>query len=231
MKLTKKQINFLGNVVKGRWVLNTNGEVDVDGVVDMRSMYLKEIPVKFGSVSGGNFYCSFNKLTSLIGSPTSIEGGNFECHSNQLTSLEGSPKSIVGGGFGCADNKLTSLEGCPTSIEGGILHCSFNQLTDYFKNIKEEDFPHWDKLKWDYILSEYPFLINVTKKYVIDWEKYLRVYPQTKEYLITEPKEDDVKLHSTSNSIKIENGNLTLNINNSEINIKITDKTNFNLTF
>ena len=137
----------------------------------------------------------------------------------------------VSGSFYCSNNQLTSLEFAPKSV-GGNFYCSRNNLTNYFKNIKEEDFTLWDRLNWNIVLQEYPFLINIYKNYTTqeDLKGYLEEIPQTKEYLITESEEDD-KSHSTSNSIKIENGNLTLNVNNSEINFKITDKTNFNLTF
>ena len=74
----------------------------------------------------GNFGCSYNKLTSLEGAPSSV-GGNFGCSYNKLTSLEGAPSS-VGGYFYCYINKLTSLEGAPASV-GGYFICSYNQLT------------------------------------------------------------------------------------------------------
>ena len=163
MELTKEQIEFLDRVCYGRkyWKLNSNGEVDVDGGVVMSGMNLTEIPVKFGSVKGGRFYCYNNQLTSLIGSPTSIEDGYFNCSSNQLT----------------------SLEGCPISIDDGWVYFYKNPLTNYFKNIKEEDFLHWDKLYWGDILRKYPFLINIAKKYIKDLKWYLERFPQTKLYL------------------------------------------------
>jgi hypothetical protein len=57
----------------------------------------------------GNFYCSYNKLTSLQGAP-SIVKGYFVCINNNLTSLEGAP-SVIGGYFYCFHNKLKSLAG------------------------------------------------------------------------------------------------------------------------
>ena len=160
MKLTEEQIEFLDRVCDGSWKLNSDGEVDVDGSVYMSYMNLKEIPVKFGRVKG-DFLCSDNQLTSLKNAPTSI-GASFSCSKNQLTSLKNAPKTIVGGRF----------------------YCSKNNLTNYFKNIKEEDFPHWDKFNWGSILEEYPFLINIGKKYLSkDFKYYLDNYPQTKLYL------------------------------------------------
>ena len=55
----------------------------------------------------GNFYCSYNQLTSIEFCPQEV-GGNFHCYKNQLTSLEFCPKE-VGGDFYCSSNKLTSL--------------------------------------------------------------------------------------------------------------------------
>ena len=165
MELTKEQIKFLDEVVSGTWKLNSNGEVDVKGWVGMQGMNLTEIPVKFGSV-WGDFNCSMNQLISLKNSPTSV-GGNFYCYFNNLTSLEGSPSSVGGGWFDCSRNNLTNK----------------TNLTNYFKNTKEEDFPHWGKLNWNFVLQEYPFLINIGKKYLSkDFKYYLDKYPQTKIY-------------------------------------------------
>ena len=162
MNLTKEQIEFLDEVCYRReyWKLNSNGEVDVDGGVTMGFLNLTEIPVKFGSVSS-----------------------YFHCYNNQLTSLEGCPTS-VGEGFYCYNNQLTSLEFAPTSV-GGEFYCSNNQLTNYFKTIKEEDFPHWEKLDWGWVLDGHPFLINICKKYLLkdDLKYYLDNYPQTEIYL------------------------------------------------
>jgi hypothetical protein len=109
----------------GRYRINEDNSVDVDGSVDLRGYNLNKLPIKFRNVSG-SFDCSDNQLTSLEGAPQSV-GGGFDCSDNQLTSLEGAPQS-VGGGFDCRNNQLTSLEGAPQSI-GGYFNCSYNQLT------------------------------------------------------------------------------------------------------
>jgi len=86
---------------------------------------------------GGYFYCSSNKLISLEFCPEKV-GGNFWCSSNKLTSLEFCPKE-VGGYFYCSNNKLTSLEFCPKEV-GGYFDCSDNQLTslaDIHKHLKK----------------------------------------------------------------------------------------------
>ena len=162
MELTKEQMEFLNKVCDGKynWAIDPKGNIEVIGDVDMRFMKLTEIPVKFGKI-GAHFYCSNNQLTTLKNCP-----------------------DVVYYGFDCSYNKLTSLEFAPTSVWGDF-YCSNNQLTNYFKNIKEEDFPHWDKLYWGSIIEEYPFLINTGKKYMTkeEFRGYLEKFPQTKIYL------------------------------------------------
>jgi len=143
MKLTQEQIEFLNVHCKGKWTLNENGEVDVDGGVTIFENGLTDLPVKFGKV----------KET-----------------------------------FFCYNVGITTMEKYPTSV-GGSLMCYTRNLTDYFKNIKEEDFPHWDKMNWLGLLDEYPFLINIGKKYApymmgqYDLNYVLNKFPQTKLYL------------------------------------------------
>jgi len=115
------------------WTQNPDGTIDVDGNVYINGIGLKELPLKFGKVSG-NFSCSFNKLTGLEGAPSEV-GGYFYCHFNKLTTLEGSPKE-VSGDFVCHDNKLTNLDGGPKEV-GGEFNCSFNKLTNLDGGPKE----------------------------------------------------------------------------------------------
>ena len=97
-------------------------KVNVTGDVNLQRLYLRKLPITFGTV-GGDFDCLDNKLTSLIGCPTEVIG-NFYCSDNKLTSLKGCPHK-VGRDFWCCDNKLTSLKGCPSKI-GGDFWCSRN---------------------------------------------------------------------------------------------------------
>jgi len=140
MELTEEQIEFLDKVCGDRrnYTINENGEVDVAGSVNMNSMGLTEIPVKFNKVYG-EFRCSYNNLTTL--------------------------------------------KNCPNYLSD-ILMCNNNNLTDYFKSIKEEDFPLWNKLFLERILKEYPFLINILKKYFVVYSVrfFLNKYPLTKIY-------------------------------------------------
>ena len=107
------------------YTINPDGTVDVDGDVNLSGKGLKELPLKFGKVSG-DFYCHYNQLTTLEGSPKEV-GGDFYCYNNQLTTLTGAPKE-VGGNFYCYNNQLTTLEDAPKEV-GGRFDCSSNQLT------------------------------------------------------------------------------------------------------
>ncbi len=94
----------------------------------------------------------------------------------------------VSGYFNCASNNLTTLKNCPDviDIKGVTFNFYNNNLTNYFKSIKEDDFPHWDKLHYDSVIREYPFLINILKKYFNSknyLEHYITQYPLTKLYL------------------------------------------------
>ena len=79
------------------------------GDVDLSNLYLKRLPDILKDITvSGNFYCGFNNLTSLEGSPSSV-GGHFNCSWNNLTSLIGAPKT-VGGHFHCYDNTVQFTE-------------------------------------------------------------------------------------------------------------------------
>jgi hypothetical protein len=117
--------DILNKLVKGTYIIQSDGTVDVNGNVNMLDVFFTKIPVKFGKITG-DFYCFNNKLTTLEGSPQSV-GGNFICYKNQLTNLEGAPQSVEGN-FDCSDNQLTSLKGAPQSVGGNFILYN-NQLT------------------------------------------------------------------------------------------------------
>ena len=125
-ELDDEKIKIQIDEIKKRATLNSNSSYDVDGDVNLSEMDLTELPMKFGKVHG-NFWCHYNKLTSLEGGPREVTV-NFYCFQNKLTNLEGGP-SEVGGNFDCSDNTLTSLEGCPREVGGGFW-CSNNKLTN-----------------------------------------------------------------------------------------------------
>ena len=81
------------------YTINSKGEIDVDGYVDLRSKSFKELPYKFGKVNG-NFTLSYCK---------------------NLISLKNCPDK-VSGYFGCKEcTSLDSLKGCPKYIEQNFL--------------------------------------------------------------------------------------------------------------
>jgi len=65
--------------------------------VNLSNLKLTKLPNLYDEEVTGNFDCSNNFLTNLIGSPKTIQH-SFLCDENNLTSLEGIP-SFIGGGF------------------------------------------------------------------------------------------------------------------------------------
>ena len=97
------------------------------GNLDLSGLKLTKLPNNLKNVSvGESFICYNNKLTSLVGAPSSV-GGDFSCEYNDLTSLTGAPSS-VGGDFSCYHNNLISLDGAPSSVGGNFI-CYKNKLT------------------------------------------------------------------------------------------------------
>ena len=88
-----------------KYIINSDGSVDVNGDVELSHQKLQNLPLKFGKISG-NFFCSNNELTSLVGCPHTV-GGVFYCYDNQLSTLVGTPAS-VGDVYNCAANPLIS---------------------------------------------------------------------------------------------------------------------------
>jgi hypothetical protein len=115
---------FLDWYMPNLWSLNSNGEIDVDGDVNLYKQGFSELPVKFGKVEG-NFRVGFNNLTSLKNCPSYV-GGYFDVEVNQISSLEGFPE-YVGDDVYIGWNKLKNLNGLPKKING-TLSCSANML-------------------------------------------------------------------------------------------------------
>jgi hypothetical protein len=166
MELTKEQIIFLDSVCvySHNWTLNSDGEIDVTCRVDMRNMKLTEIPVKFGKVNGW-FNCENNKLTSMKNFPNHIENGNLQMSNNNISSF----------------NHFPLISRCGDTV----MSISGNPLNDYLRNIKEDDFPYWKILNWYSTLKDFPFLINIGKKYFDrgHLNRYLNDSPLIKLYL------------------------------------------------
>jgi hypothetical protein len=160
---TKK---WLDKMSIDNYTINHDLTVDVDGIVNISAKNLTNIPVQFGTVKG-NFYCSYNKLTTLYGSPKEVKG-NLYCYENKLTTLEGSPKE-VNGYFYCNDeNQLTTLEGLSIyNLKKNIDRVWYKELNP---KIKEEWFNEH--------LEDNPEIIGLigfkpSKKFKDKWEHLL----------------------------------------------------------
>ena len=80
------------------YTINSQGEIDVDGMVSIINRDFKELPYKFGRV---------NKIFLLYG-----------CQN--LTSFKNCPY-YVGDSFGCRNcSQLDSLEGCPKEVKNNF---------------------------------------------------------------------------------------------------------------
>ncbi len=106
------------------YTINDDGSIDVDGNVDLSNRDLTELPLTFGRVTS-HFNCSYNKLTTLKGSPKYV-GYNFYCDNNELTSLEFGPEEVKGD-FLCQKNKIMDLYGMETDLDGNF-YCADNPI-------------------------------------------------------------------------------------------------------
>lgn len=113
---------FLG--ATSEYKINEDDTIDVYGDVKISGSGLKCIPFNFNKVTG-NFDCSNNDITSLIGSPKEV-GGRFKCSQNRLLNLNYAPIE-VGGDFECWNNHIETLDGCPLEI-GGNFMCMGNKI-------------------------------------------------------------------------------------------------------
>ena len=92
------------------YTINSKGEIDVDGYVNLDGRYIKELPYKFGRVDS---YFSVNNC--------------------DLISLKNCP-DILCDFFDCSNNKyLDSLKYIPKKVCGNV-HCSFCK-----RNFTEEE--------------------------------------------------------------------------------------------
>lgn len=107
------------------FTLYKDGSVDIGEDLNLNDAQLTKFPFKVNEVKG-DFRCTTNKLTSLVGGPKKVLG-DYICVNNQLTSLAGAP-SFVQGTFDVSNNKLTSLKGLSLNKVTNFI-CSANQLT------------------------------------------------------------------------------------------------------
>ena len=122
-KLTKDQFTILPNKSVN---IHTNITIPEELIQNGKLL------IKFNKIDG-NFICSNNQLTSLLGAPTTTNG-NFICYNNKLTSLQHAP-TTVDGDFICSNNQLTSLQHAPTTINGDF-SCSRNKIIFTVQDVK-----------------------------------------------------------------------------------------------
>ena len=92
------------------YTINSQGEIDVDGSVELSRTNLKELPYKFGTVTGYFNIGDNRNLTSLKNCPNKVNK-YFRCsYCPKLESLEGCPK-VVSEIFYCSDCKGKFTEG------------------------------------------------------------------------------------------------------------------------
>ncbi len=108
-----------------KFKVRQDGKVDVDGRVLLYESGLKEIPVKFGNVSG-DFNCRSNYLRNLKNCPDFV-GGDFTCSNNLINTLDFLPKKIEGK-FLCRDNKLESIKNLENCYIGGEVYLRSNYI-------------------------------------------------------------------------------------------------------
>lgn len=116
----KKYITFIEDPVYGFVIDYKNG-------LDLSSLKLKEIPVKFRNIAAA-IDCSNNKLTSLDWAPNEIKG-DFNMNKNKLSSLKGFPQKVEGVII-LDGNPFTSLEGLPEVIESDFF-CSKTNISSF----------------------------------------------------------------------------------------------------
>ena len=106
-----------------RYTINSQSEIDVDGDVYLRHSTFKELPYKFGIVTGFFTLMNNKNLTSLKNCPNEV-GSSFDIDGcSQLSSLEGCPKKVHFN-FWCrkCKRKFTEKEIRSLCKVGGYIH-------------------------------------------------------------------------------------------------------------
>ena len=106
------------------YTINSQNEIDVKGNVNLSYKDFKELPYKFGNVTGYFDIGHNGNLTSLKNCPNHVNGDYFSCKDcNNLKTMIGCPSYIIGNLFCNWCENLISLEGCPKEV-GGIFYCN-----------------------------------------------------------------------------------------------------------
>ena len=114
------------------YTINQDVSIDVNNV-NLWNKKLTKLPIKFNKVI--NFWCSYNQLTTLEGSPKEVNG-NFWCNNNKLTSFEFAPK-IIRGEFECQYNNIKSFEYFPSYVKN--LWCDGNPIHEVWRLFENKD--------------------------------------------------------------------------------------------
>jgi hypothetical protein len=165
--------------------INGDGNVDVDGNVNLFRRNLTELPVQFGTVTG-HFNSVDNALTSLDGSPKNVLR-NFDCSHDLITSLVGGPVA-VGGDYCIGANNLPNLVGCPHRV-GGHLYIEGSMLSTYSGNVDIEVgglvYYNSSHLYEDYMLGNcyirpslpVPIIDNMKHiKLIVKYQRYFQIW-------------------------------------------------------
>lgn len=115
--------DILDESVDGKWKINEDGRIDVEGNFKYNGINYESKDLSFGKITG-NFDVQYSSIKKLQGMPYEV-GGNFNISGNKIGNLIGGPKK-VGGVYDASSCALTSLEGCPKILTS--LDLKYNEL-------------------------------------------------------------------------------------------------------
>ena len=120
------------------YIINSQGEIDVDGSVELIKKDFKELPYKFGKIEGNFLLVHCDNLISLKNCPSHANGDYFSCKDcNNLKTLEGCPGEVKGDLICNWCKNLISLEGCPKEV-GGNFYCNKNKKLNSLEGCPKE---------------------------------------------------------------------------------------------
>ena len=173
--LTSEQLEWCEkHLPEGKWKINNEGLVDVEGSVNFVNQNFQRLPVSFGRVSGGFDLEGCKNLLTLEGGPREV-GGYFDCRGCiSLKTLDGAPQK-VGLSFDCRRcTGLQTLEGAPQNVDSWF---SCEECTD-LRNLKGAP-QHVGGFWCDGCVSLPEWvhsLANDFNEKKISWEEFLQTY-------------------------------------------------------
>jgi len=163
------------------YTINPDESIDVDSDVNLYNKGLKKLPLKFNKINS-DFYCSWNKLTTLEGSPKEVNG-DFYCYDNKLISFEYTPR-IIRGDFGCEGNNIKSFEYFPVFIKIDF-YCLGNPIYEVWKLFKD-----WTKIE---LLNDFDIFRDE------DTDKPVIIMDRLNDFLLTIDKDPVEKVDRYKN--------------------------------